>query len=113
MEHEPVMYNNHHCWFERKNYKTPIERRVRNLAAFIIKANAVDHRELHVAVSPPPKPSSDQLHDLYQFMQEHAYQLEGTEGLEWGIVWANDRRLYNIEENLTKQYDYLSGDYRR
>ena len=113
MEHEPVMMNNHHVWFERKHYKTPIERHVRNMGAFIIRANAIDHRELHANVLPPPKPDHDQLNDLYQFMQEHTYQLEGTEGLEWGIVWANDRRLYIVEENLTQQYDYLSGDYRR
>jgi len=28
---EPVMRNNHHVFFERNNYKTPIERRVRNV----------------------------------------------------------------------------------
>ena len=113
MEREPVMMNKHHVWFERKNYKTPIERQVRNMGAFIIRVNAVDHQELHVAVPPPPKPSHEQLHDLHQFMQEHNYDIENLDGLGWGIVWANDRRLYSIEENLNNQYDYLSGDYRR
>ena len=112
-EHEPIMHNNHHVFFERKNYKTPIERRVRNLGAFVIRMNAVDHQELHANVPPPPMLESEQLHDLYQFMQEHNYELEGLDGLGWGIAWANDRRLYNVEENLDSQYLYISGDYRR
>jgi len=112
-EREPVMRNNHHVWFTRAEYKSPIERRVRNLGAFIIRANAVDHQEMHVYVPPPPKPNPDQLHDLYNFMQEHAYQLDGLDGLEWGIVWSNDRKAYDIEEALTDQHYYLSGEYRR
>ena len=107
------MHNSHHVWFERRKWTTPIERRVRNMGAFIIRVNAVDHQELHAYVPPPPKPSSEQLHDLYQFMQEHNYDIENLDGLAWGIVWANDRRLYDIEENLEQQYNYCSGDYRR
>lgn len=110
---EPVMLNNHHVFFTRREYKTPIERQVRNMGAFIIRANAVDHQEMHIHVPPPPKPDHDQMHDLYQFMQEHNYNLEALDGLAWGIVWANDRRLYDVEENLEGQYYYLSGDYRK
>jgi hypothetical protein len=113
MEGEPIMRNRHHVWFTKREYTTPIERQVRNMGAFILDVNAVDHKEMHVYVPPPPKPDHDQFHDLYRFMQEHQYTLSGTEGLEWGIVWANDRRLYDIEESLTNQHYYLSGDYRR
>lgn len=109
---EPIYRNNHHVFFERRDYKTPTERRVRNLGAFIIRANAVDHRELHANVPPPPKPDHDQLCDLYNFMQERIYDVEELDGLEWGIVWANDRRLYLLEENLEDQWNYLSGAYR-
>ncbi len=112
-EREPVMRNSHHVFFERKNYTTPIERRVRNLGAFIIRGNAVDHQNMHLYVPPPPKPDGEQLHDLYKFMQEHTYQLEALEGLEWAIVWSNDRRIFPLEESLTEQHYYLSGDYRR
>ena len=112
-EHEPVMRNNHHVFFTRAEYKTPIERRVRNMGAFIIKVNAVDHQEMHIHVPPPPKPDHEQLHDLYNFMLEHAYSADGLEGLEWGIVFANDRRFYTLEENLDNQFFYLSGDYRK
>jgi hypothetical protein len=113
MEQEPVMMNNHHVFFTRREYKTPIERHVRNLGAFIIKANAVDHQEMHIQVPPPPKPDHDQLCDLYNFMQERNYNIENLDGLAWGIVWANDRKLYLLEENLDQQYYYLSGDYRK
>ena len=113
MEREPVMRNRHHVWFTRREYRTPIERQVRNMGAFIVMVNAVDHQEMHIQVPPPPKPNHEQLHDLYQFMQEHNYDIENLDGLAWGIVWANDRRLYDVEESLDRQYHYLSGDYRR
>lgn len=112
-EGEPVARNSHHVFYERRNYKAPIERQVRNLGAFVISANVVDHQELHANVPPPPKPHFEQLHDLYQFMQEHVYQVEGLDGLEWGIVWANDRKLYTLEENFENQWNYLSGEYRK
>lgn len=113
MDREPVMYNRHHVFFTRIEYKTPIERQVRNLGAFIVYANAVDHQEMHVQVPPPPKPDHEQLCDLYNFMQERNYNIEKLDGLAWGIVWAQDRRLYLLEKNLDQQYYYLSGDYRR
>jgi hypothetical protein len=112
MGREPVMRNNHHIFFTRAEYKTPIERNIRNMGAFIVRVNAVDHQEMHHFVPPPPKPDHEQLHDLKQFMQEHTYELEGLEGLEWGIVWSNDRKLYTLEENLENQHYYLSGEYR-
>lgn len=112
MNHEPVAYDRHHVFWRRKEYRSPIETRVRNLGAFVVTVNVIDHRELHANVPPPPKPDCEQLHDLYQFMQDRAYQLEGLEGLEWAIIWSNDRRLYDLEENLDSQYHYLSGDYR-
>lgn len=112
-EGEPVMRNNHHCFWPRREYKTPIERQVRNMGAFIVRVNAVDHQELHAHVAPPPKLEAEQLHDLHQFMQEHNYDIEGLDGLGWGIVWANDRRIYDLEQNLEHQYQWVSGDYRR
>lgn len=113
METEPIMKNNHHVWFTRREYKTPIERKVRNMGAFIIRVNAVDHQELHANVPPPPKPAPEHLHDLYQFMQEHDHSHEQLDGIGWSIAWANDRRLFDLEESLTEQLNYLSGDYRR
>lgn len=81
------------------------------MGAFIIRVNILDHRELHAHVPPPPKLVADEYHDLYNFMQEHAYNLEGVEGLEWAIAWSNSRRLYDLEENLGQQYLYLAKDY--
>lgn len=112
-EHEPIMRNNHHVFWRRNEYKTPIERRVRNMGSFIIRVNAVDHQELHACVEPPPKPAPEQLHDLFRFMQEHNHTVEGLEGLEWAVAWANDRHLYELEDNMNQQLYYLSGDYRK
>lgn len=112
MRGREMTHNSHHVFFEKRNYKTPIEQRVRNLGAFVIYTDIVDHRELHANVPPPPKPDHEQLHDLYNFMQEHTYELTGLQGLEWAICWSNDRRLYELEDNLECQYFYLSGEYK-
>lgn len=104
---------NHHINWRRKDYKTPHEKLYRGLAGLVLPIHRPIHNQLHAEVPPPPKPDPEQLHDLYQFMQEHNYDVENLDGLAWGIVWANDRRLYDIEENLDSQYHYLSGDYRR
>lgn len=113
MNQEPVAYDRHHIFWEKRRYTTPIEKRVRNMGAFIIRMNLVDHRELHANTFPPPKLAQEEYHDLYNFMQEHSYELNGTEGLEWGLIWAQDRRIYELEENLEQQLFYGSGDYRR
>lgn len=106
-------YNNHHVWSPKCEFKTPVERRVRNLGGFVVRGLITDHKELHANVDHPPKPTPEQLHDLYNFMQEHAYKIDGLEGLEWGICWANDRKLYELEDNLEQQHLYISGDYRK
>jgi len=108
----PSTVDNHHAIFYRRWYKTPHEKLYRGLAGLVLPIHRPIHNQLHAEV-PPPKPDPEQLHDLYQFMQEHNYDVENLDGLAWGIVWANDRRLYDIEENLDSQYHYLSGDYRR
>lgn len=112
MNQEPVAYDRHHLFWPRKKYNTPVERQVRNTGAFIIKANIVDHRALHANIDPPPRLVTAEYHDLYNFIQEHNYELDGLEGLEWTIAWAGSRRLYELEENLLKQDFYLSGEYR-
>ena len=112
-EHEPVLYTRHHALWERRSYKTPIEKRVRNMGMMIVSLNGVDHQMLHINVPPPPKPNPDQLHDMYQFMQEHANTAQGLEGIEWMLIFANDRRMFDLEENAEQQLFYGSGDYRR
>ena len=83
------------------------------MGMMIVSLNAIDHQMLHINVPPPPKPNPDQLHDMYQFMQEHANTAQGLEGIEWMLIFANDRRMFDLEENAEQQLFYGSGDYRR
>lgn len=109
MNREPR--NNHHAWFPRREMKTPIERRIRNMGAFITNSLVSNHNELHANTPPPPKLTSEQYHNLYNFMQDHTYEMGSLEGLEWAIVWSNDRKLYELEDNLLQQHYYLSGQH--
>lgn len=98
--------NRHHILFPRNEYKAPIERRTRSMGAFIINTEISAHKELHANVEPPVHLSMLQLHDLYSFMQDR-YNVEGTNGLEWAIIWADARRLHDFGDNLSRQLLYI------
>lgn len=99
--------NRHHVHWERNGYKTNIERRIRNMGAFVIKMEVPVHDSLHRHLPPPPKLRGDQYHDLYNFMQDRLYKDGTPEGLEWAIAWAEDRRLDEYKENVENQLFYV------
>lgn len=47
----------HHIFFEKNKYQTPIEKRFRNLAENIIEICRCKHDEIHGMVEEPEKPS--------------------------------------------------------
>lgn len=50
--------------WERASYTTPLEKRVRSMAAFIVDAYVPNHRLLHASLRPPEKPSYGTLLDM-------------------------------------------------
>ena len=55
----------HHIASERKWYKTPTERKYREMNGMVLRLAIQSHRELHANVPPPPKPGPDFMRDIY------------------------------------------------
>lgn len=53
MEHP----SRHHVYSERRWYKTPLEKYVRNHFGMLVPMYLQPHRELHANTPPPPKPN--------------------------------------------------------
>jgi hypothetical protein len=62
--------NTHHVFFERRWYKTPLERKLRQHRGFVIPMEVSNHSELHANVAPPEKPNFQQTQQLLQDIGE-------------------------------------------
>jgi len=58
----------HHIYYPRKWYKTKLEKKFRNHPDNVIFIDKMFHRAIHLADSPPPKPSADYMR---QFLDRH------------------------------------------
>ena len=112
MSRNPEM-NRHHVWFERGDYLTRFERRLRQHRGFIIPMLIEPHRELHANVPPPPKPNHHQtaalLDNIDQFdiaPVHHAIELFESWSEREGKIAQN---ALEIAENLTMQGEYMWG----
>lgn len=112
-EREPVMRNRHHALWPRAEFRTPIERNLRNMGALIIRGvNAVYHQDLHHELVPPPKLEAVAQHDLYRFLLDHHSGDDVfTEGVEWAMIWASRHGYDEFERNLGHQVLYVTGEY--
>lgn len=64
----------HHLAFERRNYKTTLEKRYRNCATMVVEACVCKHRELHDTYLPPEKPSTDVMYQVIRGQHEPVEQ---------------------------------------
>ena len=55
------MKNRHHIWFPRRDYKTDVERKFRNLPCNIVWIDEKIHRLLHQFTEVPKKPSREEM----------------------------------------------------
>ncbi len=103
--------NLHHVFWERRAYKTPIEKLARNLGGLVIRVDIDNHNELHAVLPPPPKPPHEVLSDLVVYMREVGAGKDTLEGLEAASTWFDRMGLDDIANNLEWQHYYLSGEY--
>lgn len=80
--------NKHHVMYERRNYKSKVERRFRNMGGLVVPTLIENHRELHATLRPPKKPRIEMIYDVIDIMQGNHY--EGTEG-----VYVAQEYFYN------------------
>lgn len=58
--------NRHHLAFERRRYRTPIERNYRENGNMVVKACVCKHADLHSTYLPPKKPDAHTMCDIAQ-----------------------------------------------
>lgn len=46
----------HHLWYPKREYKTGLEKRFRNLSCNVINMCMYQHQQLHLTEQPPVKP---------------------------------------------------------
>lgn len=59
--------NKHHILWRKDWYKTPSERRTREMPGMVLRMTINHHRDLHRAVEPPQKPNPQVLIGMYNF----------------------------------------------
>lgn len=59
--------NKHHLFWRRDSYKTPVERKFRDVKGLVLRMTITEHKELHANVKPPYKPNPDLMRDVIQF----------------------------------------------
>lgn len=65
--------NTHHVQYPRAEYKSPLERRFRQLGGLVLPTWVPPHNELHALTEPPIKPNPDLMRDIIQVSAESEY----------------------------------------
>lgn len=77
--------NRHHAIWPRRKQHTPLERAFRNHPGLVIPDVDIDrHRELHIALMPPPKISHQLMINLIDMLDAASLE-RPTEGIELAI----------------------------
>lgn len=98
------MYNRHHTFWMRRDYKTPIERAFRNHHGLVIPVDVDVHAELHANLYPPPKPHRELMLGILNNLEE--YNLANPlDGLEITIDYLETGR---IRKHLIQQLGFLA-----
>lgn len=91
--------NKHHLWFERKNYYTPTDKKLRSLGGFVLDIYAPAHRLLHAQMKPmvkPPRFIQDDIIDLsHGIHQEHRFSVA-----EYTIEFLLDKPYQTFDDNI-------------
>ena len=62
--------NKHHIWFERRRYRSPLDKQFRQYGGFVVPTLVEVHNELHAQVRPPLKPSPDLMRAVLSHLGE-------------------------------------------
>jgi len=69
----PAECSRHHIASERNWYKTPSEKKYREMSGLVLHLANQPHRDLHANVPPPPKPSPNFMRDIYCYARNTDY----------------------------------------
>jgi hypothetical protein len=93
----------------RRDYVTQLEKRFRGRSEFVIPMDVEVHRDLHLAVTRPPKPTPDLMYGILDNLNNHQHR-----GLLDGVLYTVEyldgietRQAEKLATNLTQQLGFL------
>jgi hypothetical protein len=110
--------NKHHALWRKDWYKTPSEKRTREMAGLVVRMTINHHRDLHREVEPPRKPNPQVLNGMYNFNMHNLETLNVYDRFEaltemLGKVAAvggrNAGDAGELFDNLTAQLPFIQA----
>ena len=108
--------NRHHIFWRRDSYKTPPERKFRDVTGLVLRMTIREHKTLHANVPPPHKPNPDLMRDVTQFdrnLDDNLYFDRYLKIADYLIDVMHDGSAHNSEdaglilENFELQNEFL------
>lgn len=102
----------HHALWEKRQYKSPLEKQVRQMSAFILDVPHFNHRLLHASMRPPEKPEPDTLRRMRELAPQGL--LVVLNKIDHPIVEHIENQLEIININPVEAMTRIEeGDYSR
>jgi hypothetical protein len=74
--------NKHHTLWRKDWYRTPIERKTREMAGMVLRLSIDQHQELHSAIEPPAKPNTHLLRAMHNYNMHNLDSLSSYDRFE-------------------------------
>lgn len=68
--------DDHHIFWERKAYRTRLERLVRGMGGAVLRLDRQAHQDLHHELPPPPKPNFHLMSAIYHHARTPGYETQ-------------------------------------
>lgn len=113
-----ALTDKHHTLWKKDWYRTPSEKRTREMSGMVLRLVINHHRDLHRAVEPPPKPNPQVLIGMYNFNRHNLETLNvydrfealtemlGKVAATGGINASDAGKLY---ENFVEQLPFIQA----
>lgn len=108
--------NNHHVFWQRRWYKTPLEKVLRSHRGLVIPLFEPVHNELHAQLLPPPKPSSRMIMGALEFLETLPATTLDTPpelctALSEHFLAIDTKVAQRIGQNLVEQQVFIAEGY--
>jgi len=106
----------HHVYSERRWYKTPLEKYVRNHFGMLVPLYLEPHKELHAKTPPPPKPNQRLLLMTAKLLDDLpnstlSNQPAVIREVAEAHLHLNDKLAQRIGENFMQQLEFIDAGY--
>ena len=108
-------FNCHHLFWQRANFKTPLEKQLRNHRLLKTPLYVDVHKDLHADLPPPPKPNAELICGMLLVLNElepvPRPEIDATLALSEFCLERDDRTAKRIGHHLLAQAVYLTEGY--